>query len=150
MANLVIDGTTFTPFTGGFTGTVPATGTYYSEGGAYGAAPFAGPPVKEQENLTFNDVDGTATRDRGFRFRPITANVIFCGTVSSVNTAVKSFYEGMRPIGSLCTRFTVSLPDGASYDGCHLVAASSERWENLSGKVLFLISLTLHQMSTTN
>lgn len=150
MANLVIDGTTFTPMTGGFTGITPANGTYYSEGGPFGEAPFAGPPVKEQENITFNDVDGTATRDRGFRIRSLTCNVIFVGTVSSVNTAVKNFYEGMRPIGSLCSRFTVSLPDGAEYQGCHLVGSSSERWGGVSGKVTFWASLTFHQMSLTN
>lgn len=150
MADLVINGTTFGPFTGGFSGITPANGTYYSEGGLYGPPPWLGAPVKELEDLTFDGVNGTAVRDRGWRFTPLSCNLIFCGTVSSVNTAVKTFLESLRPKTSLCARFTVSMPDGATLQGCHLRSHSSERWENLSGKCLFLLSCVFHQMSEEN
>lgn len=151
MANFVAMGTTFGPFTGAFTGVTPADGTYYSEGGDFGDAPYACEPVFEEEDVTFADVNGTGGRNRGFRFRPIIANLIFCGTVSGVHTSTKTFLDACRTIDTTIPRANVSLPDGATFPGCKLRAVSSQRWKNISsGKVIFLMSCTFHQLSLSN
>ena len=152
MANLVINGTIFAPFSTSFTGVVPGTGTYHAEGGEWGNAPSIGCNWRELEQVTFNDVAGTGIRDRGFRYRPVYCTVLFSGTVASVHTAYKNFLDGMHGSGdTIAARFTIALPDGASLDGCMLAAPPAEpNWGQLTGKVLLRVSLMFHQLSTTN
>lgn len=150
MANLVIKSTTFAPFTGGFTGVIPANNNYYSEGGPFGPPPWLGEVVKEEEDITFDSVDGTGGRDRGFRHRPLSASLIFCGTVASAEAAAKAFFESLRPTSSPVTRFTITTPGGSAIQGCKLRTTSSQNWQNLSGKCLYLVSCTFHQLSLTN
>lgn len=146
MPSLSVNSVSFASLPSGWSGGSLASGRYYSTG-EFGVAPYAGRPVYAEDDIDFDGVDGTATRRRGFRYRPIQATLIWAGTLNYCQSTRDSDLAGF----SQQNRYTIVLPDGNSYNGCKLAGdCMAQLYGNMDSKVMSIVPCLWLQKSTSN
>lgn len=121
MANFSANSVNFAPFADAFTGGANApTGNqrYYADGNL-GDHPFETEPVYRDMDVEFVAIfSGVGEIRMLWLGRKINATLLFVGTEAQVRTLWTSTLASFRPHPPV--RYTVALPNGASYPGCVL------------------------------
>ncbi|HEY3320883.1 MAG TPA: hypothetical protein VGP72_10500 [Planctomycetota bacterium] len=121
------------------------SGDYYDVG-MVGTAPAAGQRMYDDAPVTFVGIDGVAHIRKGFRGMPIYATLVFAGSVNQCHTRCKNALDAL----SQQARYSVGLPDGATFQGCKLQNVGVPSWRNVSGGCLLFVPVTFIQLSDTN
>lgn len=145
MAYFEANGLQFEPLPVGVSPTALVQGIYHDTG-RYGPAPVASRPIYQDDPLSWPGVDGVVIVRHGFRGRLIFATLVFAGPLSFAHSEAKDTLETLASN----TRYTISMPEGASYDGCKLQEAGQGSFINMSGGVLLFIPAIFNQFSLTN
>jgi hypothetical protein len=146
MPTLSINSTYFASLPSGWSGGSLASAAYYSTG-EFGVAPYAGAPFYAEDDIDFDGVDGTATRRRGFRYRPIQATLIWVGTLSYVHAQRDANLAAFKQQN----RYAIVLPDGSTFNGCKLIGdCMGQTYQNMDGKVMSIVPCLWLQKSTSN
>mgnify|MGYP001591424000 CR=1 FL=1 len=146
MAYLVVNGSSYEPLTEAIpTALALVQGVYYDPG-RYGHAPVAGAPFYDEQDVTFDAIDGVWVVRKGFRFTPIFATLVLAGTPQYCNQTCKSLLASLRQLA----RYTVELPGTVQYEGCRLKESGTPTWENINGGCFLVIPCIWLQRSMTN
>lgn len=152
---LTINGATFTSLETGFTAGVLAAGNYYPTGGEMvpmGGPPTVGEPSSRRVRGGFPGQAGLFTKDFSGAFygegTPIYADLIFAGTES----AARSAFETYRASFYTPPRYSIILPNGATFQGCLLKqgGVGRPRFEWINGVVLLFAPFMFEQLSAAN
>ena len=151
MANLTINGTSYSPITSGFTSATKelVAGTYYAVGGQYGEPPRIASPEQEEMIVTFVGVDGVGSKQAGYRGQNITCDIVIAG---ANKTATEGSLETLLNSMPTNVRFDVTPPGGAVIHGCKLVRGSGRpsRWFTIGNQICCALTLDLRSWSTSN
>lgn len=145
---LIVNDVTFEPLSVALVDGAPpslSTGTYYDTG-RYGPAPSAGAPFYDEQEISFDKVDGVYLVRKGFRHTAIFATLVIAGSPTYCNATCKTLLAGLRQLA----RYTVELPGGTTYPGCKLRDCGTPTWENMSGGCLLVIPCIWAQRSLAN
>lgn len=149
MPTLTINGTSFTGFPQGFSGslTTLVAGAYYSTDRKTGQPPMIGYQEKGYEDVNFEGVSGTG-RIEHFPFlgRNITGCLIFAGALATVEAAHKTFFDSAVQTA----RYTITMPGTTALQGCVLRSVSDEWFENVDRNAIIFSHCVFRQLSTTN
>ena len=151
MANLTINGQAFGPFSALFVGgaNAPTGNSQAYADGNYGDVPFESEPVYREQDVEYVGVlDGVGTIRTVWLGRYIYATLLFTGTVTQIRTNWATVHASAAQLA----RYSVALPNGATYAGCKLVNFDRPRFVDyyIGGIVVAAANVTLRQKSTAN
>lgn len=145
MANLVAAGVNFADITTGFGGGSLAANRYWALN-AIGQPPVDFEPQYDDRQVVFPNVDGVGEIRFGFRGRLIAATLVYVGTAANCNAQRKADLDAFK----VHPRYTVSLPNGNSFDGCKLISSAPMWGPNIDGFAMCIVPVVWQQKSTTN
>ena len=145
MSILVINGRSFSPFSEAFNNGQALPGVYYAVP-PFGSPPREGAPEYEEIAVKFPGVPGVAfKRLAPFGPRPIKVELIFFGSKASN----ESDRAGLQDSFSQLQRYTISLPDGPTRNGCRMVQGSglATSQQAIAGYVALIVAFEFRQYS---
>jgi hypothetical protein len=145
MATLTVNGLAYTELYESINGATYVQGRYHAHG-VPGMAPSAGAPIYRDVEVEFPGVDGIGVIRFGFRGRPLYMALCWVGTESYCQTTQKSDMDTLTQLA----RYSVTLPNGATFPGCRLFSDGPPSWFNLSGAVCCWQQIVVRQMSLSN
>jgi hypothetical protein len=117
---LVVNGTSFPPFNAAFNAGTAVPGVYYAVP-PFGSPPREGAPEYEEIAVKFPGVPGVAfKRLAPFGLRTIKVELVFFGPKSLVETNRATLQDSFSQLA----RYTISLPDGPTRNGCRMTPGS--------------------------
>ena len=145
MAELIANGIYFSHLPDAVIDTAVITGHYYDTG-RHGPPPFATDRQYEDKRITYPGIDGVVIVRHGFRGRLIFATLVFVGSVTACNTDAKNTFDTLRTN----IRYTVSIPDGITFDGCKLYSVGNGSWENIWDGCFLYYPVVFEELSDSN
>ena len=145
MSVLVINSSNFAPFSEAFNAGTAVPGVYYAVP-PFGAPPREGAPEYEEIAVKFPGVPGVAfKRLAPFGPRPIKVELVFFGPKSLVETNRAALQDSFSQLA----RYTISLPDGPTRNGCRMVQGSglATSQQAIAGYVALIVAFEFRQYS---
>lgn len=150
MPSISINSTSYNDFVSAFAAGSgePSDGTYYAVP-PWAERPRAGFKTYQELPISFPGVDGVALKRMGFRGLVLTCTLIAIGSNES---AVGTRIAAVRTLTSGLARYTVTMPEGTSFQGCKLVSGSGQvsAWTTMGTKTCAMIDLAFMQYSEVN
>jgi hypothetical protein len=152
---LTIAGSTFASLETGFTAGILAAGNYYPTGAdsiGMGGPPSVGEPASRRIKGGFPGQAGLFTKDFSGAFigegTPVYADLIFAGTEAQCRAA----FEAARALFYAPPRYSIVLPNGATFQGCLLKPGGigRPRFDWINGTIVMFAPFAFEQLSATN
>lgn len=127
---------------------VPTAGIYYDVPDS-GVEPEAGAPNYRESKVQISGRDSTVVVRSGFSdLQLMPVNLVLVATLANLGSAKKSLLAGFMQLA----RYTVTMPDGDSYDGCGCrgLVSTPSRVSLSGGLIALTLPLAFEQLSTTN
>ena len=150
--SLTINGQSFTAygenaFAGG--ANAPTAGQYFADRN-YGNWPRVGAPIYKDEDIVLTGLyDGVGTVRKTLLGRTIAATLLIVGaSENNIRTTISTLQTAFSQLA----RYTIALPNGASYDGCKLVSGMDD-WEiveHFQDSMVARVPCVFMQKSLTN
>jgi len=132
-------GGSYGPLSGYFVSNAVVAGIYYALP-PLGNAPEAGDPIYDESRINIPGRDNTGMVRSGFVRQYIWADMVLIYSLASMGANKKNFLAGLRQLA----RYTITLPDGDSYNGCRLIQPCSRATrENIASG---FVAVTFHDM----
>ncbi len=113
----VANGNTFNALSTFFAANAVVAGLYYALP-PLGEPPTAGEPIYDESHVSFPGRDFVGIVRSGRSTRRIWADLVIINSLSASGAVRKTLLESLKQLA----RYTVTLPNGDSYDGCRLMA----------------------------